>query len=153
MAAPIGSLPGNQSTDINGLRFCGIFPKGKEPSIRTLREWTRLRRIPYHLGHFIYYDPIEIAPTSEPIFACPRAAKLPGRDLHGMAPNPEMLLRFNTSASSEGEIRNSEDGLSPLNGLRLGMPAQTASPFHWHAGDCRERVRLRTGSWWLRINL
>jgi len=61
MAAPIGSLPGNQSTDINGLRFCGIFPKGKEPSIRTLREWTRLRRIPYHLGHFIYYDPIEIA--------------------------------------------------------------------------------------------
>ena len=62
METPINSAPGNQFTDINGLRYCGIFPKGKEPSIRTLREWTRLRRIPHHrIGHFIYYDPVEIA--------------------------------------------------------------------------------------------
>ena len=44
-------------TDINGLRMSGIFPEGKEPSIRTLREWTRARRIPHHrVGHFVYYD-------------------------------------------------------------------------------------------------
>ena len=49
-------------TDINGLRACGIFPPGREPSIRTLREWTRLRRIPHHrVGHFVYYDPQEVA--------------------------------------------------------------------------------------------
>ena len=48
-------------TDITGLRTCGIFPKGREPSIRTLREWTKLRRIPYHrVGHFIYFDPTEV---------------------------------------------------------------------------------------------
>jgi hypothetical protein len=41
---------------------CGIFPTGKEPSIRTLREWTKLRRIPYHrVGHFVYYDPVEVS--------------------------------------------------------------------------------------------
>ena len=52
----------NQLTDINGLRLSGIFPTGKEPSIRTLRDWTKLRRIPYHkVGHFIYFDPIEVA--------------------------------------------------------------------------------------------
>jgi hypothetical protein len=52
----------NQLTDIIGLRVCGIFPQGKEPSIRTLREWTKLRRIPHHrLGHFVYYDPTEVA--------------------------------------------------------------------------------------------
>jgi hypothetical protein len=49
-------------TDIVGLRFSGIFPKGKEPSIGTLRNWTRLRRIPYHrVGHFVYFDPLEVA--------------------------------------------------------------------------------------------
>jgi hypothetical protein len=48
-------------TDIVGLRACGIFPAGKEPSIRTLREWTKLRRIPHHrVGHFVYYDPSEV---------------------------------------------------------------------------------------------
>jgi hypothetical protein len=53
---------GGQLTDITGLRVCGIFPAGKEPSIRTLREWTKLRRIPHHrLGHFVYYDPAEVA--------------------------------------------------------------------------------------------
>lgn len=52
----------SQLTDIMGLRNCGIFPKGREPSIRTLREWTKLRRIPYHkVGHFVYYDPTEVA--------------------------------------------------------------------------------------------
>lgn len=51
----------NQLTDVVGLRFCGIFPTGKEPSIRTLREWTKLRRIPFHkVGHFIYYDAAEV---------------------------------------------------------------------------------------------
>jgi len=49
-------------TDINGLRTSGIFPQGKEPSIRTLREWTKCRRIPFHrLGHFVYFDIAEVA--------------------------------------------------------------------------------------------
>lgn len=48
-------------TDVVGLRASGIFPQGKEPTIRTLREWTKLRRIPYHkVGHFVYYDPAEV---------------------------------------------------------------------------------------------
>ena len=52
----------NQLTDILGLRLCGIFPAGKEPTIRTLREWTKLRRIPHHrVGHFVYYDVTEVA--------------------------------------------------------------------------------------------
>lgn len=51
-----------QLTDITGLRACGIFPKGREPSIRTLRQWTKLRRIPHHkVGHFVYYDTTEVA--------------------------------------------------------------------------------------------
>jgi len=52
----------NPLTDVIGLRASGIFPAGKEPSIRTLRSWTKLRRIPYHkVGHFVYYDANEIA--------------------------------------------------------------------------------------------
>jgi hypothetical protein len=48
-------------TDVVGLRTSGIFPPGKEPSIRTLREWTKLRRIPYHkIGHLVYFDPKEV---------------------------------------------------------------------------------------------
>jgi hypothetical protein len=48
--------------DINGLRLSGIFPQGRECSIRTLRTWTQERRIPHHrLGHFIYYDLSEVA--------------------------------------------------------------------------------------------
>lgn len=57
------STPSNDSqlTDILGLRRCGIFPRGKEPSIRTLREWTKVRRIPYHrVGRFVYFDPAEV---------------------------------------------------------------------------------------------
>lgn len=52
----------SELTDIVRLRLSGIFPKNREPSIRTLRNWTRLRRIPYHkVGHFVYYDPSEVA--------------------------------------------------------------------------------------------
>jgi hypothetical protein len=52
----------NSFTDVVGLRASGIFPKDKEPSIRTLRNWTNLRRIPHHrVGHFVYYDPHEVA--------------------------------------------------------------------------------------------
>jgi hypothetical protein len=63
METPSNSLIGqSQLTDIVGLRTSGIFPKNREPSIRTLREWTKLRRIPHHrLGHFIYYDPVEVS--------------------------------------------------------------------------------------------
>jgi hypothetical protein len=51
----------NRLTDIAGQRLSGIFPAGKEPSIRTIREWTKLRRIPYHrVGHFVYFDPTEV---------------------------------------------------------------------------------------------
>ena len=51
-----------QFIDIVGLRTCGIFPTGKEPSIRTLRQWTKLRRIPHHkVGHFVYFDATEVA--------------------------------------------------------------------------------------------
>lgn len=59
---PTSSVVTNNLTDIVGLRLSGIFPQGKEPSIRTLREWTKLRRIPHHrLGHFVYYDAAEVA--------------------------------------------------------------------------------------------
>jgi hypothetical protein len=52
----------SQLTDIVGLRASGIFPVGKEPSIRTLREWSKLRRIPHHrVGQFVYYDPAEVS--------------------------------------------------------------------------------------------
>jgi hypothetical protein len=62
METPASSFLETQLTDIAGLRLCGIFPAGKEPSIRTLREWTKLRRIPHHrVGHFVYYDPAEVA--------------------------------------------------------------------------------------------
>jgi len=53
---------GSRLTDVKGLRLCGIFPEGKEPSIRTLREWTKLRIIPHHrVGHFVYFDPSEVS--------------------------------------------------------------------------------------------
>lgn len=52
----------SQLIDIVGLRTCGIFPAGKEPSIRTLRDWTKLRRIPYHkIGRLVYFDPSEVS--------------------------------------------------------------------------------------------
>ena len=60
--SPSLSCTGSQLTDIVGLRSSGIFPTGREPSIRTLREWTKLRRIPHHrVGHFVYYDATEVA--------------------------------------------------------------------------------------------
>ena len=62
METNLNSSSDNELTDVVGLRASGIFPKQKEPSIRTLRNWTKLRRIPHHrLGHFIYYDPSEVA--------------------------------------------------------------------------------------------
>lgn len=62
METPISTAIESQLTDIFGLRRSGIFPKGKEPSIRTLRSWTLLRRIPHHrLGHFVYYDVAEVS--------------------------------------------------------------------------------------------
>ncbi|MFA6286994.1 MAG: hypothetical protein WC661_06360 [Opitutaceae bacterium] len=63
MNPPPASAPcqTSQLTDITGLRASGIFPTGREPSIRTLREWTKLRRIPHHrVGHFVYYDATEV---------------------------------------------------------------------------------------------
>jgi len=49
-------------TNVEGLRMSGVFPMGQEPSIRTLREWTKLRRIPHHkVGHFVYFDPLEVS--------------------------------------------------------------------------------------------
>ena len=54
---PSSPIITTQLTDIAGLRTSGIFPEGKEPSIRTLRSWTKLRRIPYHkVGHFVLFD-------------------------------------------------------------------------------------------------
>jgi len=62
METPATPLIQTQLTDIIGLRLSGIFPKSKEPSIRTLRQWTKLRRIPHHrVGHFVYYDPVEVS--------------------------------------------------------------------------------------------
>lgn len=64
MNPPSASAPGltSQLTDVVGLRLSGIFPPGGEPSIRTLREWTKLRRIPYHrIGRLIYFDPAEVS--------------------------------------------------------------------------------------------
>ena len=62
METQLSLSPENQLTDIVGLRSSGIFPKDKEPSIATLRNWTKLRRIPHNrLGHFIYYDAAEVA--------------------------------------------------------------------------------------------
>ena len=62
METPTTPVIENQLTDIVGLRTSGIFPKNKEPSIRTLRSWTQLRRIPHHrVGHFVYYDLAEVA--------------------------------------------------------------------------------------------
>jgi len=62
METPSTTKIESQLTDIVGLRAAGIFPSGKEPSIRTLRNWTKLRRIPHHrVGHFVYYDPAEVA--------------------------------------------------------------------------------------------
>lgn len=58
---PASPVLTSQLTDVVGLRSSGIFPQGKEPTIRTLREWTKLRRIPSHkVGHFVYYDPAEV---------------------------------------------------------------------------------------------
>ncbi len=52
----------SQLIDIVALQKSGIFPAARPPSIRPLREWTRLRRIPHHrVGHFVYYDAADVA--------------------------------------------------------------------------------------------
>ena len=62
METPLTPTITSQLTDITGLRTSGIFPKDKEPSVATLRNWTKLRRIPHHrVGHFVYYDASEVA--------------------------------------------------------------------------------------------
>lgn len=62
METPTTTASDHPFTDIVGLQTSGIFPTGKEPSLRTLRNWTKLRRIPSHkVGHFRYYDPAEVA--------------------------------------------------------------------------------------------
>ena len=62
METPTPPVIESQLTDIVGLRTSGIFPKNKEPSIRTLRSWTQLRRIPHHrVGHFVYYDLADVS--------------------------------------------------------------------------------------------
>jgi hypothetical protein len=62
METKLPPSPECQLTDIVGLRTSGIFPKDKEPSVATLRNWTKLRRIPHHrVGHFVYYDVAEVA--------------------------------------------------------------------------------------------
>ena len=62
METPTAPVIETQLTDILGLRSSGIFPKDKEPSVATLRNWTKLRRIPHHrVGHFVYYDASEVA--------------------------------------------------------------------------------------------
>lgn len=62
MDTPTSTCMQDRLTDIVGLQKSGIFPHQKEPSIRTLREWTKLRRIPYHrVGRFVYFAPAEVA--------------------------------------------------------------------------------------------
>ncbi len=62
MDTPLPPSVENSLTDIVGLRASGVFPAKKEPSIRTLRSWTKLRLIPHHrVGHFVYYDIAEVA--------------------------------------------------------------------------------------------
>lgn len=62
METQLTLLTETRLTDIVGLRQSGVFPDGKAPSIRTLRKWTKLRRIPFHrVGHFVYFDPSEVA--------------------------------------------------------------------------------------------
>jgi hypothetical protein len=63
MDTPTTTSPNtSQQIDIVALQKSGIFPADRPPSIRTLREWTRLRRIPHHrVGHFVYFDAADVA--------------------------------------------------------------------------------------------
>jgi len=52
------TTPRKELVNIDGLRTSGIFPKGHEPCIRTLRNWTKRRRVPFvRVGRFVYFDP------------------------------------------------------------------------------------------------
>ena len=47
--------------DIHGLRASGIFPEGKVPCVRTIREWTMKRVVPFkRVGGFVWFDPQEV---------------------------------------------------------------------------------------------
>lgn len=77
------TVESNQLTDILGLRASGLFPAGKEPSVRTLREWTRLRRIPHHrVGHFVYYDLVLFEDEVNPVMTAALEAGLSVTALH-----------------------------------------------------------------------
>jgi len=55
------AAPRKELVNIDGLRTSGIFPKGHEPCIRTLRNWTERRRIPFvRVGRFVYFNPHEV---------------------------------------------------------------------------------------------
>jgi len=55
------ATPRKELVNIEGLRTSGIFPKGHEPCIRTLRNWTEDRRIPFvRVGRFVYYNVDEV---------------------------------------------------------------------------------------------
>ncbi len=64
MSLPSSTATASSSrfTDVIGLRDSGIFPANRKPCIKTLRDWTKYRRIPSHrVGHFVYYDLQEVA--------------------------------------------------------------------------------------------
>jgi hypothetical protein len=44
METPASPFIASQLTDIAGLRLSGVFPKGKEPSIRTVRDCKAIAR-------------------------------------------------------------------------------------------------------------
>ena len=71
--------------DIESLRVCGIFPVGKEPSIRTLRSWTKWGILPhYKIGHFVYYDEKEVTDNFGMKF------KVPIVDIHKLRARAEL---------------------------------------------------------------
>ena len=51
----------NKLISITALRDSGVFPDDRKPTLRTLREWTRLKMIPHiKCRGFVYYDAAEI---------------------------------------------------------------------------------------------
>lgn len=63
MLLPEPNLPPSTAQLINlaALRQSGVFPTGGEPSLATLRAWTKQRRLPhYRIGRRIFYDAAEI---------------------------------------------------------------------------------------------
>lgn len=121
----------NQLTDIVGLRASGIFAEGNEPSIRSLREWTKLRRIPHvRLGSRIYYDPADVAshirgklkvPTDEraSVLARPKRAAT-GEELAGVprwSRRGSKGFKISDFRNPSGAISYRVDGM--LRGVRI----------------------------------